>query len=98
MSNSDKVNNVISHKNIFSYFRAAYLFGSILSAEAAADIDIILVYDNYSDRIEKEKIKISKFIQKEISADIPVHFIVFNKQEIVETDFLNNFKPNIRII
>ena len=85
---NDYIMKIIKKKNVFSFFREAYLFGSILWSNSPNDVDILLIYDIFSDQIfiEEQKIRLTL---GELLPACPIDFTTLSTKEMAETQFLN---------
>lgn len=86
--NNTHIRNIIEKNHIFSFFAQTYLFGSILTSEIPNDVDILLVYWEFSEKIFMEKQKIRLFINQLLAVDIPIDFTTLSNKELLETKFL----------
>lgn len=79
------------HLQLFDSFNKIYLYGSILNSEKKPnDIDILLVYTEYSNYIMTDLNIISCFLANH--NDLPIHFTVLSILEEKDTKFLERLK------
>ena len=88
-------NNVASLLNekssLFSSFKYVYLFGSVLISGAINnDIDILLIYDNYSDRLLTDLKVISDTLEEKLG--LYIDLTVLSEEEERETNFISKLK------
>ena len=83
-----KISHIVDqHINLFSSFSSIYLFGSILDVDSIPnDIDILLIYTEYSDRIISEVSIIRLLFTNQI--ELPMDFTVLSAAEEEDTIFL----------
>ena len=80
--------SINKHSNIFTEFSEVYLFGSILDdSKIPNDIDILLIYEKYSENILNKIKQISYLIEKDCG--LPVDLTVLSVEEEKEVKFLN---------
>lgn len=85
-------NFVKNHIVLFDSFDNVYLFGSILNENKIADdIDLLLIYSNYSNRILNDLNQISSVLEDEYG--LPVDFTVLSIEEEKNTEFLKKIFP-----
>lgn len=94
--NSNIANDISKHirQNIylFSLFENVYLFGSILDdSKFSNDIDLLLVYSSYSNRILDDLNRISSVL--ETMYRLPVDFTVLSIEEEKDIEFLKRIYP-----
>lgn len=87
---------ISAHKNIFSEFSKAYLFGSSLNNECPNDVDILLVYDKYSRDIENKKNAIELFLHNILK--LPIDITMLSNQELEQTKFLQKVRLKYLIL
>lgn len=81
------------HIQLFDSFDKIYLYGSILNIEKNPnDIDILLIYSEYSNKIISDLNIISSFLANQ--NDLPIHLTVLSIQEEDDTKFLKRLKQN----
>lgn len=93
--NSNKSNaiNIISDNiNIFQNFDKVYIFGSILNPDKHSnDIDLLLLYRDYSDYINENIIAITDYLETYTSHIIDITALSFNEEkEVSFIEKLNN--------
>ncbi|MFQ9922871.1 MAG: hypothetical protein ACLRVU_05125 [Beduini sp.] len=75
------------HIVLFDYFDNVYLFGSILDVKSNPnDIDMLLIYSEYSDKIINDLNFIRSFFKKII--ELPIDLVVLSSVEEKDTEFL----------
>lgn len=92
---SSKVNNIIEHirKHItqLDSFRHVFLFGSTLKLNTINnDIDILIIYTEYSDKFYNDLILFSNELEKEIGMIVDITSLSVEEEE--ETQFLDRIK------
>ena len=79
--------------DLFKCFEHVYLFESVLELNNRYnDVDILLIYREYSTEIEQELKKINNELEKECKAAIDL--TVLNCEEEKEIQFLKRLKTN----
>ena len=87
------LNNLKLKMSLFKNFEDVYLFGSALYEDKAPnDIDILLVYSQYSSDLIKSLNSIKSILSKIF--DIPVDLTVLSNEELEETNFLEKLNFN----
>lgn len=77
---------------LFSLFENVYLFGSILDdSKFSTDIDLLLIYSSYSNRILDDLNQISSVL--ETMYRFPVDFTVLSIEEEKDIEFLRRIYP-----
>lgn len=77
---------------LFSLFENVYLFGSILDdSKFSNDIDLLLIYSSYSNRILDDLKQISSVL--ETMYRLPVDFTVLSIEEEKDIEFLRRIYP-----
>lgn len=77
---------------LFSLFENVYLFGSILDdSKFSNDIDLLLIYSSYSNRILDDLNQISSVLETMYS--LPVDFTVLSIEEEKDIEFLRRIYP-----
>lgn len=77
---------------LFSSFENVYLFGSILDdSKCSNDIDLLLIYSSYSNRILDDLNQISSVL--ETMYRLPVDFTVLSIEEEKDIEFLRRIYP-----
>lgn len=93
LKNSDIVALVRENVALFELFDQAYLFGSVLVANKVPnDIDVLLIYIEYSTTIEEKTKHISRSLEKMFG--VSVDLIVLSIDEERDTQFLNRISPH----
>lgn len=78
---------LIKNIQLFELFAQVYLFGSVAqNKEFPNDIDLLLVYDKYSSKIQSEKDYIYSFLKKILN--LHVDLVVLSENELLETKIL----------
>ena len=96
-STRSRINNLTEYikRNIFLFksFDNVYLFGSMLNNNTIPnDIDILLIYSEYSYKIQQDFIAISSVLEKEF--ELPVDLTVLSINEERETKFLDRLNSS----
>ena len=96
-STRSRINNLTEYikRNIFLFksFDNVYLFGSMLNNNTIPnDIDILLIYSEYSYKIQQDLIAISSVLEKEF--EFPVDLTVLSINEERETKFLDRLNSS----
>ncbi len=92
LENSDIVAIIRENVDLFKLFNQAYLFGSVLDANKVPnDIDILLIYSEYSTIIEEEIKRILFSLENMFGASIDL--IVLSVDEERDTQFLERISP-----
>lgn len=82
---------------LFNSFDYVYLFGSVLRNDTyPSDIDILLVYSVYSNKICDEIPIIKSKLEKMLR--FPVDLTVLSQNELIETGFLSRIGNYILIV
>lgn len=85
-------NFIKNHITLFDSFDNVYLFGSILNKYAIAnDIDLLLIYTNYSNKIIPDLKRISSVLED--AYGLPVDLTVLSIEEERDTEFLKRIFP-----
>jgi predicted nucleotidyltransferase len=80
----------------FNSFDNVYLFGSVLSEDLyPKDIDLLLVYSQYSNQLLNNIHLIRSILQNEFNE--PIDLTVLSSKELEETDFLRRIKQYYQI-
>ena len=78
---------LIKNIQLFELFTQVYLFGSVAqNKEFPNDIDLLLVYDKYSNEIQSEKDYIYSFLKKILN--LHVDLTILSQEELFETKLL----------
>ncbi|WP_193210163.1 nucleotidyltransferase domain-containing protein [Aliarcobacter butzleri] len=81
------IDALIKNIQLFELFAQVYLFGSVAqNKEFPNDIDLLLVYDKYSSKIQSEKDYIYSFLKKILN--LHVDLVVLSENELLETKIL----------
>lgn len=94
--NSNIANDISKHIRqnmyLFSSFKNVYLFGSILDdSKFSNDIDLLLIYSSYSNRIIDDLNQISSIL--ETMYRLPIDFTVLSIEEEKDIEFLKRIYP-----
>lgn len=94
MKLNDDIQELIrAHMPLFSSFKHVYLFGSVLnSGTPHNDIDILVIYTEYSRRIGNDLRLISNKLEK--ASGLPIDLTVLSVEEEKDTAFLEKIKPH----
>lgn len=98
LTNSNRLNNDIIEKvrqliTPFVSFKHVYLFGSILNPDAIInDIDVLVIYAEYSSKIGNDIILFSDELGKESGMLIDITSLSVEEEK--ETKFLERIKPH----
>lgn len=88
LDNNNIVTRIRENVALFNLFDEVYLFGSVLdSTKTPNDVDVLLIYSEYSDAIIEESRRILQFLECIIG--IPVDLTVLSVEEENDTHFLN---------
>jgi predicted nucleotidyltransferase len=84
----NKLFKIISdHIDIFNSFTEVYLFGSVIqSNKEPNDVDLLLVYEKYSDEILDAKNMIESFLKNLLVLNIDA--TILSEQELEQTGFI----------
>ena len=90
-------NNILElikkHISFFEPFKCVYLFGSATNPDLVHnDIDLLVIYEKYSQEIENALKKISNELQK--VTDLPIDLTVLSVEEEKDIAFLEKIAPN----
>lgn len=77
---------LLENIDYFGIFSKVYIFGSVLKLDDVNDIDLLLVYKSYSERLNVEINIISSHLEDLIQ--IPIDLTVLSEKELDETKFL----------
>ncbi len=87
------LNNLKLKMSLFKNFENVYLFGSVLYEDKAPnDIDILLVYSQYSSDLIKNLNNINSILSKMF--EITIDLTVLSIEELKETNFLKKLNFN----
>lgn len=80
------------HITLFDSFNSVYLFGSVLNMNKFPnDIDLLLIYDKYSNNIVRDVNFISLIL--EIETGLPVDLTALSIEEEKNVEFLKKIDP-----
>ena len=90
------IKSILNEKDdIFSFWEAVYLFGSILTSCHPNDIDVLLIYKSTNLQQAKiEKIKLRDILSDSFSN---FDFVLLNQEELKQTKFLKKIVNYIQI-
>lgn len=78
---------------LFVSFKHVYLFGSALSSDIPHnDIDILVIYTEYSSKISNDLKSISDELAK--ASELPIDLTALSIEEEEDTAFLEKIKPH----
>lgn len=82
------IDALIKNIELFRLFTQVYLFGSVLKNHITPnDIDLLLVYVEYSNEIQSEKDYICSTLEKILNLNVDL--VVLSEEELLETKFLD---------
>ena len=82
-----------SHERLFERFVNFYIFGSILDKNRISkDVDILLVYEKYSSKVQDDLTVIQTSLEKEL--EMFVDFTVLSIEEEKEVSFIDRLKKS----
>lgn len=82
-----------SHERLFERFINIYIFGSILDKNRISkDVDILLVYEKYSSKIQDDLTVIQTLLEKELG--MFVDLTVLSIEEEKEVSFIDRLKDS----
>ena len=86
---------LIKHNiTLFEQFDRVYLFGSVLDDhQEPNDVDILLIYNQYTTRITEEISRVLSSLENLLS--IAIDLTVLSVEEEKDTQFLNRIKPHV---
>ena len=92
-----KINEFVNlNRDIFFIFSNVYIFGSIIkNKKYPHDVDLLLIYNNFSDNIINNSNIISSKLQQELN--MYVDLTLLNYDELKQTDFLKKIRKYIKI-
>ncbi len=91
--NNDIIEQVRKHITPFDSFRHVFLFGSALELNTINnDIDILIIYTEYSNKFENDLILFSNELEKEIGMLVDITSISVEEEK--ETQFLDRIKSH----
>ncbi len=80
-----------SHEELFERFVNIYIFGSILDKNRISkDVDILLVYEKYSSKVQDDLTVIQTLLEKELG--MFVDLTVLSIEEEKEVSFIDRLK------
>lgn len=89
--------SMLKLQRMFSFFNEVYLFGSSLNSNKYPnDIDLLLIYEEYSHKVLDEKEKISENLENLFKKHIDL--TILSKTELYETKFLERLNTPYRRI
>lgn len=82
---------ITQHNRMFDLFSDVYIFGSVVvKANYPNDIDLLLVYEKYSDELQNQLKKISEHFKNAFG--LYVDITVLSEEELKQTKFLQRLK------
>ena len=91
--NNDIIELIKAYIPLFASFRHVYLFGSVLNPDIPHnDIDILVIYTEYSSKIGGDLRLISDKLAK--ISELPVDLTALSVEEEKDTAFLKKIKPH----
>lgn len=92
MSSKNKILEILkNYIELFDFFENVYLFGSAINSDLIPnDVDVLLVYNEYSDEIVNILKEISSRLEKIIG--LPVDFTVLSVKEEHDLKFLKKIE------
>lgn len=89
---SKKILNLIrDHIDLFDPFEHLYLFGSSLSSETINDIDLLVIYKEYSSEINNALTLIVDTLEK--ASGLPIDLTALSIEEEKDVNFLSKITP-----
>lgn len=93
---SDIVEFMSDHATLLDGFDRAYLFGSILSvSDAPNDIDLLLIYSEYSFDMIRSSEQIASILEQQFR--LPVDLTILSALEAEETNFLKRIVRYLKL-
>ncbi len=90
--NSHIIEIVRKHIFLFDSFKQVFLFGSILKTNTINnDIDILIIYEKYSNKVVNDLIIFSNELEKESGMIVDITSLSIEEEK--ETKFLDRIKP-----
>lgn len=77
------INTISENIDIFQSFDKVYIFGSILNQKYSNDIDLLLLYRDYSDDIKENINAITVYLEIQTSYIIDITALSFNEEKEV---------------
>lgn len=99
MSTDYKMKNTVNllskHISIFELFTKVYLFGSVIkSNKEPNDIDLLLIYQKYSEDIFGAKNAIESFLNKLF--DLGIDITILSEKELEQTGFMEKIASSCK--
>jgi len=92
-SNNDIIKLIKGHINLFDSFEHLYLFGSSLDSNVISnDIDLLVIYTEYSNKIANDLELIIDELEK--VSGFPIDLTVLSIEEEKDTEFLEKIKSH----
>lgn len=89
--NNDIIERVIKHITPFESFKHVFLFGSALELNTINnDIDILIIYTEYSNKFDNDLMLFSNELEKEIGMLVDITSLSVEEEK--ETKFLDRIK------
>jgi predicted nucleotidyltransferase len=89
----EKIELILNQSNLLRFFTQAFIFGSVIRKnKTPSDIDLLLVYQDYSGVLlaVKKEVEVLLFENFELYADITM----LSSEELEQTEFLEKLKLN----
>lgn len=94
LKNNYIVELIKNNITLFKLFDRVYLFGSVLEDDKEPnDVDILLIYCEYTDKTTKEINRVSNCLEHLLG--ISVDLTVLSMEEEKDVQFLNRIKPHV---
>jgi len=94
--NKDILKYIIRNIELFRCYNNVYLFGSSLNKNTIPkDIDLLLVYSDYTDEIVHDMKQIRSVLEEALN--LPVDLTVLSLEELKTTDFLKKVTNYLKL-
>ena len=91
--NNDIIEQVRKHITPFDSFKHVFLFGSVLELNTINnDIDILIIYTEYSNKLDNDLILFSNALEKEIGMFVDITSLSVEEEK--ETKFYDRIKSH----
>lgn len=88
-----KIKLILNQSNLLNSFSKAFIFGSIIKKnKIPSDIDLLLIYQNYSEELISIKKEIETLLLGKIGLDTDI--TILSSEELEQTEFLEKLKLN----
>ena len=96
-----ELNNTILQKlkkeaNIYETFNEVYIYGSILKKRQANDIDILIIYTNYSYKLKKDLKSFERVLVQLIN--LPIDITALSKSEEHDVKFIKRLNNHYIVL